>query len=554
MAEIEEAVQIAEVVGEGIVGMGSVAVKTTELGIKVIKAILAFVEKKRHEALVGEVAFEKLNRFESGQLSVCRFEEIDIEQIRPVLDQFGVPYAVMPPADINGVHYTQVSFGKSYTDRMNAVLQTLKGKGEIITERTQAPKIKSGEVSIEVLKEQEGVNVMVCRFEDIDTKWLQSVLNKFGILYAVMPPTRINGIECTQIAFAKGQMNQMTAVLQGFKGKGEIITERTQAPKIRSGEVSMQVLQEQEGVNNVMACRFESTDMEQLRPVLGQFGVLYAVSPDAEINGIHYTQVTFAKSHMNQMAAVLQTLGGKGEIITERTQPAYINSGEVAYDVLLEQDQNIMICQFDEQLREQTKKNLTQYGIKFAELPDLNLHDGKFEIAFPPKQQILVQAMLTKWKHGALISFEDYANNAEPDTLDKCAAEYDQHHLTPDQFQIVSETDENTVLEVPTISLMFRGADQDPVIAPNKTHGIFIPQTDREAVAEDKGKLRITLHKNKDYQTLLPDGSSGTKKKGEEILKELQELIRQAEIAREAALPKPIVPDGRDMHERIRKL
>lgn len=462
MAEIEEAVQIAEVVGEGIVGMGSVAVKTTELGIKVIKAILAFVEKKRHEALIGEVTFEKLNRFEGGQLSVCRFEEIDIEQIRPVLDQFGVPYAVMPPADINGVHYTQVSFGKSYTDRMNAVLQTLKGKGEIITERTQAPKIKSG-------------------------------------------------------------------------------------------EVSMAVLQEQEGINNMMVCRFENTDIDMLRSVLEQFNILYAVSPDAEVNGIHYTQITFAKSHKNQVEALLQTIGGKGEIITERTQPAYINSGEVAYDVLLEQDQNIMICQFDEQLREETKENLAQYGIKFAELPDLNLHDSKFEIAFPPKQQILVQAMLTKWKHGALISFEDYANNAEPDTLDKCAAEYDQHHLTPDQFQIVSETDENTVLEVPTISLMFRGADQDPVIAPNKTYGIFIPQTDREAVAEDKGKLRITLHKNKDYQTLLPDGSSG-KKKGEEILKELQELIRQAEIAREAALPKPIVPDGRDMHERSRKL
>ncbi len=373
MAEIEEAVQIAEIIGKGLVGVGSIAVKTTEIGINIIKAILSQIDKVRHEKLIGEVTLDKLNRFEGGQLSVCRFENIEIDQLRPLLDQFGVPYAVMPDADINGIHYTQVSFGKHYADRMNAVLQTL---------------------------------------------------------------------------------------------------------------------------------------------------------------------------------------GGRGEIITPNTQPTYINSGEVAYHVLLEQDQSIMICQFDESLKEQAKEYLAQYGVKFSELPDLNLKDGKAEIAFPPKHQMLVQTMLNKWQHGTIISYEDYTNNAEKDTAAMLAAEYDRNHLEPDQFDILAETDEVVTLRVPRMKLILTEPERDPLVAPTNSYAIPIPQTSIKDDPVDQAKIQIDIRKKEEYATILPSGDAGDKKKGSDILAELQALLeerKKAEEARKAAVPIP-EPHPVEIHEKSRTL
>ncbi len=343
MAEIAEAVQIVEVLGRGVGGTFNMAFKTGEYGVKIIKAIMAHIEKEKAKNLSGKVSLEDMTRYEGNNLGMCRFEGVSKEEIYKVLDEFDIPYTEMPDAEINGTTYTQIAFGKSYTDRMAAAIQTL-GHGEIINASTSSIYITSGEVSLDVLQEQDGMQLMYARF------------------------------------------------------------------------------------------------------------------PDAS--------------------------------------------------------------------REQIIEALNAYGIKYATLPDLNLNDGNFEIAFPPSQQTAMAAMMEKIKLGSIINFSDYTDNADPKRVDALAAEYDKLHVSMDNTKVISTTEKEMVIEIPEENLIMRDPGELPLIAVNSAYAVPVPLNDI-STPDEKGNIKVTLHTDMDYTPVLPTGKNAEKKKGKDVISELMVTLNR---------------------------
>ncbi len=204
MSELTEATQIVALSMNMMATGAKGFYKLTELGIAAMKAIVAHTEKRMHEKLSGEVSLEQLVRFEGSKLSTARFEEISMDELKPVLDSYGIPYVVMPESEVNGLHYTSVTFGNSYTDRMAAVIQNFGGRGSIVRENSVPKYITSGEVSLELLQEQDGPQLMVYQFPEKSLEDVLPVMNKSGLKYAVLPDLNL-GDGQSEIAFPASQ-------------------------------------------------------------------------------------------------------------------------------------------------------------------------------------------------------------------------------------------------------------------------------------------------------------------------------------------------------------
>lgn len=319
------------------------------------------------------------------------------------------------------------------------------------------------------------------------------------------------------------------------------------------GSISLEDLTRYEG-SNLSMCRFEGVSKEEIYKTLDDFDIPFTEMPDAEVNGTTYTQIAFGHSYSDRMAAAIQTLG-KGEIINSSTQPSYITSGKVSLDVLQEQDgMQLMYARFPDTSRDQIMEALEAYGIKYATLPDLNIKDGNFEIAFAPSQQASMVAMMDKIKEGNLISFSDYTEGADPNRVDELAAEYDKLHININTAKVTSDTEKETVVEIPAESLIMRDPEQDPLVAVNSAYAIPVPQNDISK-PDEKGNVHVTIHKEQNYTCVMPTGKDGEKEKGEEITKQIKKTL--AAIKEEVENVMPIAStekDGREMHERTRKM
>ncbi len=222
MSEISEATQIVALAGNMIVTGLKGFYRLTELGIALAKAIKVHAEKRMHEKLFGEVSLEQLTRFEGNKLSTARFEEISIEQLKPVLDSYGIPYVVMPSSEVNGVKYTSITFGNTYTDRMAAVIQDFAGKGTIVRENSVPKYITSGEVSLDVLQEQDGPQLMVYQFPEDAMEKILPVLNKSGLKYAVLPDLNL-GDGQSEVAFPASQREMIQKTMERL-ANGQILS------------------------------------------------------------------------------------------------------------------------------------------------------------------------------------------------------------------------------------------------------------------------------------------------------------------------------------------
>lgn len=213
MSELSEATQIVALSANMLATGAKGFYKLTELGVAAMKVMAAFYEKRMHEKLSGEVSLEQLTRFEGTKLSAARFEEVSMEELKPVLDSYGIPYVVMPPSEVNGLHYTTVTFGNSYTDRMSAVIQDFGGKGSIVRENSVPKYITAGEVSLDVLQEQDGPQLMVYQFPEKSLEKILPVLNRSGLKYAVLPDLNL-GDGQSEIAFPASQREMIQKTME----------------------------------------------------------------------------------------------------------------------------------------------------------------------------------------------------------------------------------------------------------------------------------------------------------------------------------------------------
>lgn len=319
------------------------------------------------------------------------------------------------------------------------------------------------------------------------------------------------------------------------------------------GEVSVDKLARYEAKLSV--CRFHDIPIEGIRELLDQYQIPYAIMPEAEINGQEYIQVMFGNSYMERMAAVIQTISGNGEIIDKASVIPYITEGQVALDVLINQDgMQQMVCRFPDNTREKVLEALDAYHIKYALLPDLNLSDGCFEIAFSPQQQMMVQAMVQKLQKGQIITFEDYSNNADPVTVEQMAEQYERLRLKTADIQIVSSQEDHIGITVPTEKIIYEDPE-DPestrLLAITNAYAIRIPDKDFSLDMNVPGKCNITIRAKEDYQKMLPDGSRGETEKGAEIIKRLQEIAAQhaaqEQTEQEAQFEEPPMQAGQSL-------
>ena len=213
MSELSEATQIVALSANMLATGAKGFYKLTELGIATMKVMAAFYEKRMHEKLSGEVSLEQLTRYEGTKLSAARFEEVSMEELKPVLDSYGIPYVIMPPSEVNGLHYTTVTFGNSYTDRMSAVIQDFDGKGSIVRENSVPKYITAGEVSLDVLQEQDGPQLMVYQFPEKSLEKILPVLNRSGLKYAVLPDLNL-GDGQSEIAFPASQREMIQKTME----------------------------------------------------------------------------------------------------------------------------------------------------------------------------------------------------------------------------------------------------------------------------------------------------------------------------------------------------
>lgn len=199
---------------------------------------------------------------------------------------------------------------------------------------------------------------------------------------------------------------------------------KEQAKKMLSGEVTMDKLTRVEG-NNLSTARFEEVDGEELKKVLNQYGIPYVEMPDTEVNGVHYSNITFAGSYRDRVNAVIQHFGGDGEIIDDKSIPKYIESGEVSLQVLMTQNgSNLMAYQFPESHRNEVLEMLNAAGIKYAVLPDLNLKDGMCEVAYSPQQNIMMESVMKRFKESKTKTMKEYMENADEEHVTKLSKGY----------------------------------------------------------------------------------------------------------------------------------
>lgn len=287
-----------------------------------------------------------------------------------------------------------------------------------------------------------------------------------------------------------------------------------------SGEVSFDKLNRFEG-GHISIARFRDLNIDDLRPLLDQYGVAYAVMPSTDVNGIHYTQISFGYRNSDRINAIIQSLEGRGEVVTANTQPPYIESGEVSLDVLLNQDGQCKIYRFSEAGREQIMAALESYKVKYTVMPDLNVHDGMFEIAIPPKQQELLINMLKKiGAQAAPITMEEYTQNADNALVSNAAAEYDRLHILPSDFVTTAENDTAIEISAPRAAVLDL-EENEKAIAPTNLYAIPIPQTEIMADAKDPDKVKLTIKKDQDYKIVWPNGVGETKK-GSQLIEDIQ--------------------------------
>lgn len=295
-----------------------------------------------------------------------------------------------------------------------------------------------------------------------------------------------------------------------------------------SGEVPMDKLERFEA-RKLSVARFENVNMEELEALLDQYDVPYSLMPSAEVNGIEYTQIAFGIRNTDRINAIIQTLNGKGEVITSDTQPPYISHGRVSLDVLYEQDGNLLMYQFDEASREQLTAALEGYMIKYSFMPDLNVDDEKFEIAFPPKQLAQVQMMLKKLQiDGMPIEMEEYIENASPDLVRQAAEEYDKQHILPTAFEITEKDGNVFEISAPKGAVITNEQDEErPLISPTGQYALPVPQTEIKEYKDDPDKIKFEVKKEKEYEVVFPNGTSETKT-GSQLIDDMREAIEKA--------------------------
>lgn len=317
------------------------------------------------------------------------------------------------------------------------------------------------------------------------------------------------------------------------------------------GEVSVDKLARYEA--NLSVCRFHDVPVDQIKELLDQYQIPYTVMPEAEINGKKYTQIMFGKGYTERMAAVIQTLQGNGEILDKASIIPYVTEGEVSLDVLANQDGlQQMVCRFPDSTKEQAIEALNAYHIKYAMLPDLNLSDGFFEVAFVTQQQMMVQAMIQRLNIGQIITFEDYEQNADPATVNKMSAEYERLLLKTGDVSIIDSKADRISVAVPKEKIIYE--EQDNPSSPrlliiSSAYAVPVPDKDVSESTEHPGKHNITIHAEQKYQKVLPDGSKEEEIAGAEIIRMLQEIAakhadqkKQTEQQAQIKLSPPPIP------------
>lgn len=222
MNEIGDAVQIVEVPFHVLGSVVNLIIETSKFGAMIVKALMKASEEHKRKMLSGEVSMDQLTRLEGNNLSVARFENITMDELKPILEQYAIPYAEMPASEVNGTDYVSVTFANTYKDRMNAVIQHFEGKGEIINDTSTPKYINSGEVSLQLLMEQEGPSLMAYQFPEEHKEQIINALNQAGIKFAVLPDLNLND-GMAEVAYPASRQNIMASVVERIK-KGKIIT------------------------------------------------------------------------------------------------------------------------------------------------------------------------------------------------------------------------------------------------------------------------------------------------------------------------------------------
>lgn len=308
--------------------------------------------------------------------------------------------------------------------------------------------------------------------------------------------------------------------------------------QLNGGEVSLDVLQR--GEKDLSVLRVKTEAAEKVSTQMEKYRIPYSVKEGT--NG--ETDFIFPLRCENEINAVLSAVG-EGRIVTEADVNPHITSGEVSLTVMQQQEgQQLMLYKYEIAAEETVMKALSDYGIKYAKIPDINLKDAYREIAFPPAQLNFVNAMIDRIKQGQVIDFSDYAKNADKETVDQYAAEFEALQLSPEDYTVTADENEDFfLLSVPTRALIEDDPEGKEYICPlfATQEGLLLPKGNRQKQQTGTdGETSVFKLKKKDvYTTVYPDRTRSGTMTGEELLAQLlsqqEDVKKKAQAAKEAA-------------------
>ena len=208
--------------------------------------------------------------------------------------------------------------------------------------------------------------------------------------------------------------------------------------------------------------------------------------------------------------------------------------GKTSMKNLLLKGGDLQILQVPEEYKKQFFKVLKNYGVLFAELPDLNRKDGLTELLFHAEATNRVNDIIKNLNMGHFIDMEQYFDNAEEPELAKEREYFEEQFepekepdkLTPDEKQElvkrvkIMDAKENPTMEDITITkrlVISKNEKGYLTRIPYEPQKFFwIKETDAMWINEGK-TLLAKLKKDDEYQILDKNGQPKEKVTGQQL-------------------------------------
>lgn len=200
-------------------------------------------------------------------------------------------------------------------------------------------------------------------------------------------------------------------------------------------------------------------------------------------------------------------------------------SGKTSINKLIKKEGGELQCfRFEESQLPEVKKQLKKRGILYSLLPDLNLEDGMMEIMFHSSAAPRVNSMVEAMKFGEVIDFNEYAENAKEEEVEKLKEEVRaemgitlKKSLDSNESRPLNSSSELENMQI-TNKMIVGETDIHYIsrVVNKENEFLLIPKADVTDMKMDK--INVSIDKNKEYVVCSNEGSVVERSMGENIL------------------------------------